>query len=83
MSQRSLLELNHDLGPSSNDAAAIWRWVHQLLTYRNSGDPADLPEGLTWKWRRHHSDPCPFDEPLAFERRYGRTAKKLNPDKNR
>ena len=73
MSQRTLLELNHDLGPRAQDDAALLRWARQLMIYRNSGNPADLPEGLEYKWRRHHSDPCPFDQPLEFERQFPRS----------
>jgi len=73
MSQRSLLELNHDLGPSDLDDEALLKWVRSLMIYRASGNPADLPEGLEYKWLRHHSDPCPFDQPLEFERRFPRS----------
>jgi hypothetical protein len=73
MSYRTLLEMNHDLGPDARDDDALLRWARQLAIYRGSGNPSDLPDGLIYKWTRHHSDPCPFDQPLEFESRYPRS----------
>lgn len=54
MSHRSLVELNHDFFP--NDTL-LPVWAEQMQTYIRSGDPADLPYGVTFKGTRHHSDP--------------------------
>jgi hypothetical protein len=60
MSQRSMLEFNHDYCPSAGDEAAF---VHALVSYLRSGDPGQLPRGVTWFGRRHHSDECSLGEP--------------------
>ena len=54
MSQRSLVELNHDFCPQM-DNTKLLAWAHAMRTYMGSGDPADLPYGVVLKWRRHHS----------------------------
>lgn len=59
MSNRTLVELNHDYCP--NDARWNW-WVQKIQTYLHTGDPAYLPDGVTFKHMRHHSEPCPLDE---------------------
>lgn len=58
MSQRSLVELNHDYCPS-NDADLL-AWARKMQTYMRSAMPAELPDGVTWKHGRHHSDPDPM-----------------------
>lgn len=68
MSNRTLIELNHDFCPS-NDDAEVLKWAHKMRLYIISGDKNHLPNGVTFFWRRHHSDPCPFEQPLEFERR--------------
>lgn len=78
MSTRSLLELNHDCGPRMDDDVSILRWAKQLLAYRNSGNAKDLPYGIKLKWTRHHSDICPFDEPIAWAQKYGNFARRTN-----
>lgn len=72
MSQRSLIEINHDFYPGSSDEKLL-AWAKKMANYMRSGVWRDLPEGVALKWRRHHSDPCPFDEPTAFERRFPRS----------
>lgn len=62
MSNRTLIELNHDFCP--NDAILL-EWAKSMQTYMRSGDPADLPEGVTFKHMRHHSQPCPLNQPRA------------------
>jgi hypothetical protein len=60
VSNRSLLEFNHDLGPRHD-------WLDRRLSdyalgiarYLSSGDKADLPDGVTFVQMRHHSDAAP------------------------
>ena len=62
MSNRTLVELNHDFCPepgSSGDAKLI-QWARAMRNYMRSGNKADLPYGVTFKHRRHHSDPDPM-----------------------
>ena len=66
MSNRSLIELNHDYCPPRDDAALL-AWAKAFRLYLGSGDPSFLPDGVERKWMRHHSDPCPFENPLEFE----------------
>lgn len=56
MSNRSMVEINHDY---SIDAA----WLDKMRRYINSGNPACLPDGVTYFGMRHHSEPCPLGEP--------------------
>lgn len=44
MSNRSMLEFNHDRCPPSDDDAALLKWATRLRTYLSSGHPPDLPE---------------------------------------
>ena len=74
MSNRTLVELNHDFRPAG-DNQSLLAWAKKMRSYMGSGTPQDLPSGVTFKWRRHHSDPCPFDQPLEFERRHPRSRK--------
>lgn len=60
MSNRSMLEFNHDYCPSSGDQEAF---VHGLVLYMRSGDPECLPRGVTYFGMRHHSHPCPLGDP--------------------
>jgi hypothetical protein len=76
MSQRSLIEINHDFMPGPSDAELL-DWAKRMRSYIGSGSREDLPKGATVFWRRHHADPCPFENPLEFERRYGRLARNL------
>lgn len=59
MSQRSLLEFNHDKIPSDFDACVTW--ADKLLNHLRSGDCKDLPDGVASLWSRHHSEPCPVE----------------------
>lgn len=59
MSNRSLIELNHDFRPLNADAALL-KWARSMRTYIGSGDKRDLPPGVTFKHIRHHSDPDPM-----------------------
>lgn len=73
MSQRSLIEINHDYPLGKTDVELL-AWAKKMQNYVRSGHKDELPDGVTLFWRRHHSDPCPFENPLQFDRRYGRLA---------
>ncbi len=61
MSNRSMLEFNHDHAPFG--AVETDRFLEGLRRYLSSGDPKHLPTGVTWFGMRHHSDPCPMGDP--------------------
>lgn len=60
MGVRTLIELNHDYSPGLRDEE---KWLKSMKTYYRSGNPDDLPSGVTFKHKRHHSDPCPLNTP--------------------
>jgi hypothetical protein len=59
MSNRSLLEFNHDNLPEGD--AETLAWANQLRAYLATGDRTALPRGVAFKHSRHHADPCPMD----------------------
>jgi hypothetical protein len=59
-----MLEFNHDLAPSSGMSAETRLvWADALINYLRSGDPKDLPAGVIFVSRRHHSEPSPVTIP--------------------
>ena len=60
MSNRTMVEINHDYYPSPGDEQA---WLINMLAYMRSINPRNLPDGVTFFNLRHHSDPCPMGEP--------------------
>lgn len=58
MSQRSMVEINHDIAEFDSPY-----WTKQFDLYIRSGDPKLLPPGVTYFNRRHHADPCPLGDP--------------------
>ena len=56
MSNRTLVELNHDYCPRDAELEA---WAKQMQVFMRSGDKDELPRGVTWKHSRHHSEPDP------------------------
>jgi len=60
MSNRTLVELNHDLCPRTDDHSLL-RWARRMAAYMGSGDKNDLPPGVTFKHIRHHSSPDPME----------------------
>lgn len=68
MSNRTLLEFNHDYCPKDAD---LLEWAEKLRTYMSSGDKEYLPQGVEWKNMRHHSEPCPLDATRASLRSHG------------
>ena len=61
MSNRSMLEFNHDYVPDTE--AEKKEWLEMLLNYMASGSKSDLPYGVTFFYSRHHTDPCPLGNP--------------------
>lgn len=61
MSNRSMLEFNHDYSPHGDDQ--INEFCAGIRDYLRSGDPKLLPYDVTWFGMRHHSDPCPLGDP--------------------
>ena len=61
MSNRTMLEINHDTTPSTYEEKT--KWVYAMVAYLSSGDPKRLPRGVTWFGMRHHSEDCPMGDP--------------------
>lgn len=60
MSNRTLVELNHDHCPDLRDGSKLLAWAERMAMYMRSGDKGSLPPGVTFKHIRHHSDPDPM-----------------------
>lgn len=60
MSNRTMLEFNHDYCPRDDDLIAF---AYDLQRYMRSGNPMFLPHGVTWFGMRHHSADCPLGNP--------------------
>lgn len=58
-SNRTLIELNHDFCPQ--EPSELLEWATSIRDYMRTGETQYLPEGITFKHMRHHSEP----EPLA------------------
>ena len=61
MGNRSILEINHDLTPYTDEEKL--KWTRSMIDYLSSGNPKYLPEGVTWFGMRHHLKPCSMGEP--------------------
>ena len=61
MSNRTMVEINHDCTPQSDKE--LLEWAKSFQQYLGSGQPNTLPEGVTWFNMRHHSEECPLGEP--------------------
>lgn len=61
MSNRSLVELDHDYCLPDDDAKLL-AWARAMRTYMRAADPDQLPDGVVRKHYRHNSDPCPIDD---------------------
>ncbi len=59
MSNRTLVELNHDYCPPNNDIELL-KWARNMRNYLCSGLKDELPKGVTFKHIRHHSSPDPM-----------------------
>lgn len=64
MSNRSMLEFNHDYHPNSFEESI--KWADKLLAYLRSGDPNCLPQGVEYFGMRHHSEPAPMIKPDSY-----------------
>jgi hypothetical protein len=53
MSNRSLIEFNHDYCPKDEE---LLEWAKKIQTYLHSGDERELPRGLCLLEMRHHSE---------------------------
>ena len=60
MSNRTLVELNHDHCPRHNPTELL-SWAEAMWRYMGSANKDDLPHGVTFKHIRHHSEPDPLD----------------------
>lgn len=54
MSNRTLIELNHDFCPRNEH---LHPWAEAMQRYMKSGDESYLPQGVTLLGKRHHSEP--------------------------
>ncbi len=61
MSNRTMVEINHDYYPHGE--LEEMAWLVNMLAYLRSGNPRNLPDGVTWFGMRHHSEPCPLGAP--------------------
>lgn len=55
-----MLEFNHDFTPPKKDAK---EFGEAIIAYLRSGDPQQLPDGVTWFGMRHHTTGCPLGNP--------------------
>jgi hypothetical protein len=60
MSNRTLVELNHDFCPRWDRPVEMLTWATAMAAYMRSGDKSELPAGVTFKHMRHHSEPDPM-----------------------
>lgn len=59
MSNRSLLEFNHDYAPETDEEClALGR---ALSAYMRAADERELPRGVVFKYIRHHSVQDPME----------------------
>ena len=63
MSNRSLLEFNHDHGPYIHADKDVLAWARHIIEYLRTGDEEKLPYGVVLKHKRHHSEP----EPIRYD----------------
>jgi hypothetical protein len=59
MSNRTVVELNHDYCPGDEE---LEHWAKQMQIYMASGDRRELPRGVAFKYMRHHSEPDPASD---------------------
>ena len=61
MSNRTIVELNHDYSPGCKFHGSEEEWLKKMMAYYRSGRKEDLPQGVTFKHFRHHSDKDPME----------------------
>ncbi len=62
MSNRTIIELNHDRCPHDNDEELL-AWARSMRYYMGNADESYLPDGVTFLHYRHHSQNCPLPIP--------------------
>lgn len=60
MSNLTLVELNHDYCPRIDHDDELLKWAKDMALYMRSGRKSFLPQGVTFKNMRHHSEPDPL-----------------------
>ena len=60
MSNRTLVEINHDYCP--RDEAECLALGRALQAYIRAANREQLPQGVELKHYRHHSEPCPLED---------------------
>lgn len=75
MSNRTIVELNHDYSPKTEQ---LTQWAEAIRTYLRSGDKSFLPQGVTFISMRHHSEPSAI--PTARELALSRLSVKYQED---
>lgn len=73
MSQRTIIELNHDLCPRDNPAELL-AWAMMMRLYMGGADQSMLPNGVTYLYRRHHADESPLPIPTQRTRDHAMAA---------
>lgn len=68
MSNRTMVEINHDTTPYTDEELLVW--AKQFQQYLSSGNRNLLPNGVTWFGIRHHSEPCPLLDPETINYEY-------------
>ena len=61
MSNRTMLEFNHDYTPRTADER--YAFLQGICDYLASGNHKKLPPGVTYFGMRHHSTDCPLGDP--------------------
>jgi hypothetical protein len=59
MSNRTLIEINHDYLPRHGDEEELLNFAKSIRSALASTQGEKLPRGVTWVHQRHHTDPCP------------------------
>jgi hypothetical protein len=59
MSNRSLLEFNHDFCPHTDEECLAFG--RAIATYLSAADERELPKGVVFKYLRHHSTKDPLE----------------------
>jgi hypothetical protein len=67
MGFRSMVEINHDTTPHTDEEKLAW--ANAMVAYLSSGDAKHLPSGVTWFKMRHHSEDCPLTPPKGWNNR--------------
>jgi len=67
MSNRTLVEINHDHTPHNEEA--LLEWSKNFERYLGSGEPKYLPHGVTYLGIRHHSDHGKMTPPCGWDNR--------------